>query len=60
MELAGIRPLGPGNTWSDPALEFLEQEVQNKKLKVELVDRSSQPPTVRITTHEKFDLATML
>ena len=60
VELAGVRPLGPGNTWSDPALEFLEQEVLNKKLKVELVDRSSQPPTVRITTHQKFDLATML
>ena len=29
-------------------------------MKVELVDRSSQPPTVRITTHQKFDLATML
>ena len=60
VELAGVRPLGPGHTWPDRALEFLLEEIQNRKVKVELVDRTRQPPTVRVTTDQKFDLATML
>ena len=59
VELAGVRPLGPGNTWSDQALEFLAQQVQDKKIHVELVDRTRQPPTVNVTLDRKFDLAAM-
>ena len=59
VELAGVRPLGPGNTWSDRALEFLAEQIQDKKFHVELKDRTRQPPTVSVTLDRKFDLATM-
>ena len=60
VELAGARPLGPGNTWSDRALEFMDQQIQDKKIFVELVDRTRQPPTVTVTIDRTFSLAEML
>ena len=60
LELAGVRPLGPGHTWTDRALEFLDQQVLDKRIHVELVDRTRQPPTVSVTLDRQFDLAEML
>ena len=60
VELEGVRPLGPGNTWSDRALEFLVQQVQDRRIHVELVDRTRKPPTVNVTLDRQFDLARML
>ena len=27
-ELSGVRPLGPGNTWTDSALDFIQDKVR--------------------------------
>jgi len=64
LQLAGLRPLGPGYTWTETALEFIMQNIEHKKIRVEVVDKTRRPPSVNISVSgvsaDRFDLGQML
>ena len=48
VELAGVRPMGPGDTWTETALEVIQRSIENRKVYVEVVDDTRKPPSVNI------------